>query len=100
MGFTIEDMLVFGKDQYEMELIGGKNGWSNSISWLLMLEDVNVIKHLAGKELAVTTGIGFSTTEKLKQLVQALLAGHAAGLIINGGDYEENRNRLFIWICI
>ena len=99
MGFTIEDMLVFGKDQYEMELIGGKNGWSNSISWLLMLEDVNVIKHLAGKELAVTTGIGFSTTEKLKQLVQALLDGHAAGLIINVGDYIAEVPQEIIDMC-
>ena len=99
MGYTIEDMLVFAKDQYQMELIGGKNGWSNSISWLLMLEDVNVIKHLAGKELAVTTGIGFSTTEKLKELVQALLDGHAAGLIINVGDYIAEVPQEIIDMC-
>lgn len=99
MGYTIEDMLVFAKDQYKMELIGGKQGWSNSISWLLMLEDVNVTKHFAGKELAVTTGIGFASTEKLRELVQALLDSHAAGLIINTGEYIEKIPQEIIDLC-
>ncbi len=99
MGYTIEDMLLFSKDKYKMELIGGKKGWSNSISWLLMLEDVNVIKHLAGKELAVTTGIGFSSTEKLKELVQALLDGHASGLIINTGGYIDEVPGEIVRMC-
>lgn len=99
MGYTIEDMLVFAKDQYKMELIGGKKGWSNSISWLLMLEDVNVTKHFAGKELAVTTGIGFASTEKLRELVQALLDSHAAGLIVNTGEYIDEVPQEIIDLC-
>lgn len=99
MGYTIEDMLVFAKDQYKMELIGGKQGWSNSISWLLMLEDITVTKHFAGKELAVTTGIGFASTEKLRELVQALLESHAAGLIINTGEYIETIPQEIIDLC-
>ena len=99
MGYTIEDMLVFAKDQYKMELIGGKKGWSNSISWLLMLEDVNVTKHFAGKELAVTTGIGFASTEKLKTLVQALLDSHAAGLVINTGEYIKDVPKEIVDMC-
>lgn len=99
MGYTIEDMLVFAKDQYHMKLIGGKQGWSNSISWLLMLEDVHVTKHFAGKELAVTTGIGFTTTEKLRELVQALLDSHAAGLIVNTGGYIDEVPAEIIRLC-
>lgn len=99
MGYTIEDMLVFAKDQYKMELIGGKKGWSNSISWLLMLEDINVTKHFAGKELAVTTGIGFASTDKLRKLVYALLESHAAGLIINTGEYIESIPSEIIELC-
>ena len=99
MGYTIEDMLVFAKDQYKMELIGGKQGWSNSISWLLMLEDVHVTKHFAGKELAVTTGIGFTSTEKMRELVQALLDSHAAGLIVNTGGYIDEVPQEIIQLC-
>ena len=61
MGFTIEDMNLMAKDRYHMEFIAGKRGWSNSISWVLMMEDTAIIRNFAGKELAVTTGLGFDT---------------------------------------
>lgn len=87
MGFTIEDMLILSKDRYQMELVAGKNGWSNSISWVLMLEDMATINHFAGKELVVTTGLGFGTEEKWVALAKKLLENHASGLIINTGGY-------------
>ena len=59
MGFTIEDMLVVSQDRYKMKMIAGNGGWSNSISWLMMLEDLTIIHNFTGKELAVTTGLGF-----------------------------------------
>ena len=45
MGFTIEDMLVISRTKYSMKIIAGKNGWSNSISFLLMLEDDTIIRN-------------------------------------------------------
>lgn len=87
MGFTIEDMLILSKNQYRMELIAGKNGWSNSVSWVLMLEDMATINHFAGKELVVTTGLGFDTDEKWVRLAKKLTENHASGLIINIGGY-------------
>lgn len=87
MGFTIEDMNLMSKDRYQMEFIAGKKGWSNSISWVLMLEDPAIIHTFAGKELAVTTGLGFPTTQKLMQLLEMLVENHASGLIINTGEY-------------
>ena len=85
MGFTIQDMLIVSKDLYQMELIAGQNGWANSISWLMMIEDTQIINNFNGKELAVTTGLGFPSTEKLMRLAKKLVASHAAGLIINTG---------------
>lgn len=99
MGYTIEDMLLFSKDQYNMELIAGKKGWSNSISWLFMLEDMNMIHHFAGKELAVTTALGFDSTKKLLELVETLHKGHASGLIINTGGYLEEIPSEVIAFC-
>ena len=72
MGYTIEDMLVSGKDRYKIELKAGRNGWSNSISWLFMVEDMTILQHFSGKELAVTTGLGFQTEEALMTLVKSL----------------------------
>lgn len=87
MGFTIEDMLVVSADKYQMKLVAGEKGWSNSISWLLMLEDLTIIQNFSGKELAVTTGLGFLTEEKMLDLVRELSWHNAAGLIINTGYY-------------
>lgn len=87
MGFTIEDMLLVSRDRYKMKLIAGSNGWSNSINWVLMLEDTEIIRNFAGKELAVTTGLGFPTIEKQMALVEKLVECHASGLVINTGGY-------------
>ena len=58
MGFTVEDMLIIARDKYKMELVAGRNGWANSISWLLMVEDTTIMENFKGKELAVTMGAG------------------------------------------
>ncbi len=87
MGFTIEDMLTVSRDKYKMQLIGGADGWSNSISWILLIEDMTVLKNFKGKDLAVTTGLGFPTEEQQLGLVEQLIVSGAAGLIINTGMY-------------
>ena len=52
-----------------------------------MMEDTAIIRNFAGKELAVTTGLGFDTEEKLLGLARKLVVCHASGLIINTGEY-------------
>ncbi|MCR5255121.1 MAG: PucR family transcriptional regulator ligand-binding domain-containing protein [Acetatifactor sp.] len=90
MGFTVEDMLIISQEKYDMELVAGRNGWANSISWLLMVEDTTITKSFLGKELAVTTGLGFNTTQKLLELVKILDKHHGAGLIVNTGEYIKS----------
>lgn len=87
MGFTIEDMMLTSEKRYEMKYLAGKNGWSNSISWVHLLEDTTIIQNFWGKELAVTTGLGFPETDDWMKLVKELVYHHAAGLIINVGQY-------------
>ena len=87
MGFTVEDMLLVSRQRYQMKLIAGKGGWSNSISWLLMVEDLTIVQRFSGKELAVTTCLGFQEEEKLHLLMEELVRRQASGLIINTGCY-------------
>ena len=89
MGFTVEDMLIIARDKYKMELVAGQNGWANSISWLLMVEDTTIMENFKGKELAVTMGAGFRTEQDLLSLVEILDRHHAAGLVINTGYYVK-----------
>ncbi|SFB17185.1 PucR C-terminal helix-turn-helix domain-containing protein [Acetitomaculum ruminis DSM 5522] len=87
MGFTVEDMLIISRKKYKMELIAGMSGWANSISWLLMVENTTITKSFMGKELVVTTGLGFDTTKKIIDLIDILHKHHGAGLIVNTGYY-------------
>ena len=89
MGFTIEDMLVVSQDRYKMKLEAGSGGWSNSISWLLVLEELTIIQNFTGKELAVTTGLGFQKEETMLRLVEELSAHNSSGLIVNTGFYVK-----------
>lgn len=99
MGFTIEDMLVVSREKYKMQVLAGGNGWSNSISWILMIEDSVVLRNFKGKDLAVTTGFGFDTESKLFRLVEKLISLHASGLIINTGRYIHEIPDSVIEIC-
>lgn len=87
MSFTIEDMILISEKRYEMKFIAGKNGWSNSISWVHLLEGTTIIQNFWGKELAVTTGLGFPGEEDWMNLAIQLNRHHASGLIINVGQY-------------
>lgn len=87
MGFTLEDALNETKDFYHLKLLAGKGGCANAISWVHMIEDTTIIQQLWGKELAVTTGLGFQSKEQLFEVVRYLIKYNSVGLIINIGKY-------------
>ena len=89
MSFTIEDMMLTSEKRYEMKFLAGKNGWANSISWVHLLEDTTIIQNFWGKEVAVTTGLGFPEKEDWMRLARKLNRYHASGLIINVGQYSR-----------
>ena len=78
MGFTIEDALIQTQKQYRC---------GNAMSWVHMIEDTKIIQQLWGKELAVTTGLGFQSQEALLEFIKCLVKYHSVGLIINTGKY-------------
>ena len=99
MGFTIEDMLVVSQDRYKMKMAAGSSGWSNSISWILPLEELTIIYNFSGKELAVTTALGFQAESDMLELVEELYMHHASGLIINTGCYVNEIPQSVIDYC-
>ena len=83
-------MLVVSQDRHKMKMVAGAGGWSNSISWLLMLEDLTIIQNFTGKELGVTTGLGFQEEETMLELVKGLSSHSASGLVVNTGFYIKD----------
>ena len=99
MGFTVEDMLLAAEKKYQMKMIAGRSGWSNSISWMMLLEDSAIVSRFTGKEMAVTTGLGFPTEEKLLSLAESLSMHSASGLILNTGMYLKEVPERLISFC-
>lgn len=99
MSFTIEDMMLTSEKRYEMKFLAGKNGWANSISWVHLLEDTTIIQNFWGKEVAVTTGLGFPEKEDWMCLARKLNRYHASGLIINVGQYIREIPEELIAYC-
>ncbi len=99
MGFTIQDMMIAAEERYRMKYLAGREGWSNSISWVHLIEDTTIIRNFWGKELAVTTGLGFPTEEAMMELARHLVQRHAAGLIVNTGNYIEELPESLLAYC-
>ena len=99
MGFTIEDMLVVSQDRYKMKMVAGSRGWSNSISWLLVMEELTIIHNFSGKELCITTGLGFQAERDMLELVEELYTHNASGLIVNTGYYVKEIPQSVIDYC-
>lgn len=99
MGFTIQDMMITSEERYRMKYLAGKNGWSNSISWVHLIEDTKIIQNFWGKELVVTTGLGFPTEEAMMELAGHLVQHHAAGLIVNTGNYIDELPKSLLAYC-
>lgn len=99
MGFTIDDALIQTGEQYKLTLLAGKNGCGNAINWVHMIEDDRIIQQLWGKELVVTTGLGFQDEESLMHLVQLLVKHHCVGLLVNTGKYIFSIPQYIIDYC-
>ncbi len=99
MGYTIEDLMSSSQEKYEITFVAGQKGWANSISWILLIEDINALRNFKGKDLAITTGFGFDKESKLLALVSLLVKLRASGLIINTGMYIYEIPQSVIDIC-
>lgn len=99
MAFTVEDAYRETNELYHLTIVAGKDGLTNSISWVYQIEDTTIIQHLWGKELAVTMGISFHESNHLYYLIEELIKHNASGLIINTGKYIQKISPDVIKLC-
>ena len=90
IGCVSKDKCINCAQSTKVVLVAGNGGWSNSISWLLMLEDLTIIHNFTGKELAVTTGLGFQRDDDMLELVEELSTHNSSGLVVNTGYYVKD----------
>lgn len=99
MGFTLDDAFINCGETYKMNLLAGKEGCANALSWVHLVEDYTTIQQFAGKELAVTTGLGFQNEDALFKFINQLIKHHCAGVIINTGMYILTISQELIVYC-
>lgn len=90
MSIILKQLCSDTETKYNLKLIAGKNGITNTVRWVHMVEDRQVPDFLHGGELVFTTGIGHVGKDPLLEFVKRLKKHEASGVVINIGPYLEN----------
>lgn len=88
MSQTLRNLYTEDDNPFKLQLLAGRNGYRNAVTWVYMIEDDSIIHYFRGSELAVTTGIKTAEDPQwLGSIVRELCGRGAAGLIVNTGKY-------------
>lgn len=79
--------LIKQVDHGDIKLVAGRNGFSNPVEWVHMVDNTEIADFLVGGEVAFTTGIGVKEDMTLLDLVERVYKNHASGMVINVGPY-------------
>ncbi len=87
MSIMLKQLCSDAETKYNLKLIAGKGGMTNTVRWVHMVEDRQVPDFLHGSELVFTTGIGHVGKDPLLEFVKRLKKHGASGVVVNIGPY-------------
>ncbi len=87
MSIMLKQLCSDTEMKYNLKLIAGKEGMTNTVRWVHMVEDRQVPDFLHGNELVFTTGIGHVGMDPLLEFVKRLRKHGASGVVVNIGPY-------------
>lgn len=87
MEVTLKSLFESSNHKFKLNLMAGKGGLDNIISWVHLIEDVSTTDFIRGNELIITTGLGYQSESWLEVFITDLIDKNAKGLIINIGNY-------------
>ena len=99
MSIMLKQLCSDAETKYNLKLIAGKNGMTNTVRWVHMVEDRQVPDFLHGNELVFTTGIGHVGKDPLLEFVKRLRRHGASGVVVNIGPYLANVPQEVIDYC-
>jgi len=73
--------------KYKWTLHGGKDGMSNSASWVYLFEDIQNSTFLKGGEFVITTGLFTQSGVCLHEFIRTLAMRNCSGILLNVGKY-------------
>lgn len=84
----------------EIELLAGKGGIGNLISWFHIVEGCSIASFVQENEFVIITGIALhENNESLLEIVSTSLANGASCLLINTGPYIKSIDKEIIAFC-
>ena len=87
MAATLEKIYEVALHHYHMKLVAGREGLSNLVDWVHVVEEMDYVHFLKGRELIVTTGIKEPDDAQLLEFTRRVYATGASGLVFNVGRY-------------
>lgn len=102
MSLQIHDLYIATKDLYQLQLLAGESGATQTVNWVYTAEDMNTFHFLKENELIITTGMQYDGSEDwFINFMSHLIDMKCSGLIINTGKYitKENISDNIIAFC-
>lgn len=86
-------------DKNNFKLIAGEKGLNNMVSWIHMVEGIEISLFVEPHELSFTTGIAFKNKDELFELVKCSYNSEASGFVINIGPFIKEIPSEVIEFC-
>lgn len=99
MAITVKKLFKNGTFLYKMNLVAGRNGLSNLVEWVHIIEDDDVSSFLHGNELVFTAGILNRHSDWLLKFSKKLYTAGASAFVINLGPYTKEIPKEVIAYC-
>ncbi|MBA2876080.1 PucR family transcriptional regulator [Thermaerobacillus caldiproteolyticus] len=88
--FTVSDILKRRHFEH-VQVVAGYEGLNRTVKWVHIVEVTKINKLLNGKELILSTGVGWKENESLfRSFLQQLIECDASGLCIEMGTYTSS----------
>lgn len=81
------DQLMSLPELKDLKLIGGMGGTFNTVRWVHVVENSDILEYVQKDELIIMTGVALQGEKNLIEYVNGLIDKKASGLIINIGKY-------------
>lgn len=99
MAITVRKLFKNGTFLYKMNLVAGRNGLTNLVEWVHIIEDEDVSSFLHGNELVFTAGILNRHPEWLLGFSKKLYEAGASAFVVNIGPYTKEIPKEVIDYC-
>jgi len=99
MAVMVKNLYKNGTFLYNMKLIAGKNGLSNFVQWVHIIEDDSVGSFLHGRELVFTAGILNNRKDWLLDFTKRLYESEVSAFVVNIGPHTKDIPEEVIEFC-